>query len=52
MRFSLLSKFEVDNERNDMIMELHEPLIDQGKDSSWNELHGYMSFLLQRQLKK
>jgi hypothetical protein len=42
----------MDNERNDMIIEFHEPLINQGRYSSWNELHGYMSFLLQRQQKK
>jgi hypothetical protein len=31
MSFSLLFKFEIENERNDMVMELPEPLIDWGE---------------------
>jgi hypothetical protein len=52
MSFSLLFKFEIENERNDMVMELPEPLIDWGEYYDWNEWHDYMLCLLQRQQKK
>jgi hypothetical protein len=52
MSFILLFKFEIDNGRNDMVMELPEPLIDWGKDSGLNEWHGYMPFLLQNNKRK
>jgi len=35
--FTLLFKFEIDNERNDMVMKLPKPLIDRGENSGWNE---------------
>jgi len=37
MSFILLFQFEIDNERNDMVMELPGPLIDRGKNSGLNE---------------
>lgn len=52
MNFILLFKFEIDNERNDIVIELPEPLIDRGKNSGLNEWHGYMPFLLQKQQNK